>query len=126
MNLQQLLTECAQRKASDLHLKAGSRPILRIHGHLELQDDLGVVTQEFVRRTAMTLLGENRYGQLMEGKEMDVGYLLPDLGRFRVNMFLSQGEIRGVFRHVPAHIPTFQELFPPKREMRRPIPTIST
>ena len=40
MELQELLTECAKRKASDLHLKAGSRPILRIHGHLEVQDDL--------------------------------------------------------------------------------------
>ncbi len=114
MELQQLLTECAKRKASDLHLKAGTKPIFRIHGHLEMQDDLERVTHDFVRRTAMTLLGEHRYGLLMEGKEMDVGYLLPGLGRFRVNMFLSQGEVRGVFRHVPARIPTFQELNLPK------------
>ena len=40
VELQQLLTECAKRKASDLHLKAGTRPIVRIHGHLEMQDDL--------------------------------------------------------------------------------------
>jgi twitching motility protein PilT len=50
----------------------------------------------------------------MEGKEMDVGYLLPGLGRFRVNMFLSQGEVRGVFRHVPERIPAFHELHLPK------------
>ena len=62
----------------------------------------------------MTLLGEHRFGMLMEGKEMDVGYLLPGLGRFRVNMFLSQGEVRGVFRHVPQRIPAFQELHMPK------------
>jgi len=114
MELQELLTECAKRKASDLHLKAGSRPILRIHGHLEMQDDLAPISHDFVRRTAMTLLGEHRYGMLMEGKEMDVGYLLPGLGRFRVNMFLSQGEVRGVFRHIPQHIPAFQELHLPK------------
>jgi twitching motility protein PilT len=108
------LAECATRKASDLHLKAGSRPILRIHGHLEIQDDLGSISQDFVRRTAMTLLGEHRFGMLMEGKEMDVGYLLPGLGRFRVNMFLSQGEVRGVFRHVPQRIPAFEELHMPK------------
>jgi len=114
MELQELLTECAKRKASDLHLKAGTRPILRIHGHLEMQDDLAPVSHDFVRRTAMTLLGEQRFGMLMEGKEMDVGYLLPGLGRFRVNMFLSQGEVRGVFRHVPQRIPAFQELHMPK------------
>ena len=114
MEFQDLLTECAKRKASDLHLKAGSRPILRIHGHLEVQDDLAPISHDFVRRTAMTLLGEHRYGMLMEGKEMDVGYLLPGLGRFRVNMFLSQGEVRGVFRHVPQRIPAFAELHMPK------------
>lgn len=114
MELQELLAQCAKRKASDLHLKAGSRPILRIHGHLEVQDDLEPISHEFVRRTAMTLLGEQRFGMLMEGKEMDVGYLLPGLGRFRVNMFLSQGEVRGVFRHVPQRIPAFQELHMPK------------
>ena len=114
MELQELLAECATRKASDLHLKAGSRPILRIHGHLEVQDDLEPISHEFVRRTAITLLGEQRFGMLMEGKEMDVGYLLPGLGRFRVNMFLSQGEVRGVFRHVPQRIPAFQELHMPK------------
>ena len=114
MELQELLGECAKRKASDLHLKAGSRPILRVHGHLEVQDDLEPISHDFVRRTAMTLLGEHRFGMLMEGKEMDVGYLLPGLGRFRVNMFLSQGEVRGVFRHVPQRIPAFQELHMPK------------
>jgi len=114
MEFQELLAECAKRRASDLHLKAGSRPILRIHGHLEMQDDLAPISHDFVRRTAMTLLGEHRYGMLMEGKEMDVGYLLPGLGRFRVNMFLSQGEVRGVFRHVPQRIPAFAELHMPK------------
>jgi Tfp pilus assembly pilus retraction ATPase PilT len=57
VELQDLLAECAKRKASDLHLKAGSRPILRIHGHLEVQDDLAPVSHEFVRSTAMTLQG---------------------------------------------------------------------
>ncbi len=114
MDLQQLLSECANRKASDLHLKAGSRPILRIHGHLEIQDDLPPVNQEFVRRAVMTLLGEQRYDLLMQGREIDLGYRLPGIGRFRVNTFLCQGEVRAVFRHVPERTPTFQELYLPK------------
>jgi twitching motility protein PilT len=114
MELPELLTECANRKASDLHLKAGTRPILRVHGHLEMQDDLPPVTLDFVRRTALMLLGEHRYAMLMQGKEMDVGYLMPGIGRFRVNMFLSQGEVRGVFRHVPEKIPAFRDLHLPK------------
>ncbi len=114
MDLQQLLTECAKRKASDLHLKAGTRPILRIHGHLEMQDDLAPVDQEFVRRAVMTLLGEQRYDSLMQGHEVDIGYRLGGIGRFRVNAFLSQGEVRAVFRHVPERVPSFQDLYLPK------------
>ena len=43
----------------------------------------------------MTLLGEQRYDLLMQGREIDIGYRLPGVGRFRVNAFLSQGEVRG-------------------------------
>jgi twitching motility protein PilT len=114
MDLQQLLTECAKRQASDLHLKAGSKPIVRIHGHLELQDDLPSVNQDFVRRTVMTLLGEHRYDQMLQGKEIDLGYRLPGVGRFRVNAFLCQGEVRAVFRHIPERTPSFQDLYLPK------------
>jgi twitching motility protein PilT len=114
MELQQLLTETAQRKASDLHLKPGSKPILRIHGHLEMQDDLPQITREFIDATAKILLGERRLNLLMEGREMDLGYMLPGVGRFRCNLFLSMGEVRGVFRHVPERIPAFHELHLPK------------
>ena len=61
MDFHQLLTECVKRSASDLHLKSGSRPIVRVHGHLEVQDDLDSVSRDFMRKTAMTLLGEIRY-----------------------------------------------------------------
>ena len=114
MELQQLLAETAQRKASDLHLKSGSKPILRIHGHLEVQDDLPLITREFIDKTAEGLLGERRLRMLMEGREMDLGYMLPGIGRFRCNLFLAMGEVRGVFRHVPERIPLFQELHLPK------------
>jgi len=114
MELQQLLSETAQRKASDLHLKSGSKPILRIHGHLEVQDDLPMVTREFIDKMAESLLGERRVGMLLEGREMDLGYMLPGIGRFRCNLFLAMGEVRGVFRHVPERIPAFQELHLPK------------
>src|SRR5437867_8699320 len=111
MDLQQLLTECAKRKASDLHLKAGSKPIVRIHGHLEIQDDLPPVNQEFVRRAVMTLLGEQRYDLLLQGREIDMGYRLTVVGRFRVSAFLIQGEVRAGFGHVPECYSTFLYVF---------------
>src|SRR3970040_2673504 len=99
-----------KRSASDLPLKSGSRPIVRVHGHLETQDDLPAVTRDFMRKTAMTLLGEIRYNALMEGEEMDLAHTVPSVGRFRINGFLSQGHVRRVARHISARIPAFEEL----------------
>ena len=114
MDFHQLLTECVKRSASDLHLKSGSRPIVRVHGHLETQDDLPAVTRDFMRKTAMTLLGEIRYNALMEGEEMDLAHTVPSIGRFRINVFLCQGDVRAVLRHIPERIPAFEELHLPK------------
>ena len=114
MDLQQLLSECVKRSASDLHLKSGSRPIVRVHGHLETQDDLPAVTRDFMRKTAMNMLGEIRYNALMEGEEMDLAHTVPGIGRFRINLFLCQGDVRAVLRHIPEHIPAFEGLHLPK------------
>jgi twitching motility protein PilT len=114
MELDELLTHAVKRQASDLHLKADAHPVLRIHGHLEVQDDLPSITREFMRRNAMRLLGEDRYNDLMGGTEKDLGYQVEGIGRFRVNLFLSQGEVRGVMRHIPGSIPAFEDLHLPK------------
>jgi twitching motility protein PilT len=114
MDFHQLLTECVKRSASDLHVKSGSRPILRVHGHLETQDDLPAVTRDFMRKTVMTLLGEIRFNALMEGEEMDLAHTVPSVGRFRINVFLCQGDVRAAFRHIPERIPAFEELHLPK------------
>jgi twitching motility protein PilT len=114
MSLDDLLLEMVKRGASDLHLKAGQRPILRIHGHLEAQDDQPVPTPEFMRRMALRLLGDQRYNQLLAAKEMDLAYTVPDAGRFRINLFLSMGEVRAVMRHIPQSIPSFEHLYLPK------------
>ncbi len=114
MELDELLTQAVKRHASDLHLKADAHPVLRVHGHLEVQDDLPVMSREVLRRTAMRLLGEERYNDLMAGQEKDLAYQVEGQGRFRVNLFLAQGEVRGVMRHIPGRIPIFEELHLPK------------
>src|SRR5262245_32701075 len=114
MDFEHLLIETAKRNASDLHLKPGSRPIVRVHGHLEIQDDLPQVSSDFLRQTALGLLGQARFGALLEGREMDLAYTIPDVGRFRCNFFSAQGEVRAVLRHVPVHIPSFDGLNLPR------------
>ncbi|MFQ5828977.1 MAG: type IV pilus twitching motility protein PilT [Candidatus Methylomirabilia bacterium] len=113
MELDTLLTEAVTRNASDLHLKPGARPVLRVHGGLESQEDLPVLTEKFMETVALSLLGERDFAELKEGKEKDLAYLVPETGRFRVNLFLARGEIRAVLRAIPTRIPLFEELLLP-------------
>jgi twitching motility protein PilT len=110
MDFDKLLTTAVERGASDLHLKPNAHPILRIHGMLETQDDLDLLTSDYMDDIAHKLLGERRYKELRDGKEMDFAHLVPGGGRYRVNMFLARGEIRMVLRAIPTKIPRFEEL----------------
>jgi twitching motility protein PilT len=114
MEFDELLTAGVRRGASDIHLKPNANPILRIHGHLEAQDDLGLIAREFIDNAARALLTEHRYLDLRGGKEVDFGHFVPGAGRFRVNFFLCRGEIRVALRVIPTKIPRFGELHLPK------------
>src|SRR5438874_6831112 len=110
IDLDKLLASGVERGASDVHLKPGAPPILRIHGRLVPQADLGVLTAEEMDAIARKCLHERFYTQLREGKEVDSAYSVPSYGRFRVNMFLALGVIRAVLRSIPSKKPKFEEL----------------
>ena len=114
MEFDKLLRKAVERGASDLHLKADARPILRILGRLDNQDDLDLLTREYMDGIARKLLGEERYTHLLEGREIDLAHLLPGIARFRINTFLAKGDIRMVLRVIPTKIPKFEELYLPK------------
>jgi twitching motility protein PilT len=110
MDWDKLLITGVERGASDLHLKPGLPPVLRIHGGLAPQPDLGLITAEFMDQLAERILPERSYDQLKDGKEVDCAYSVPNFGRFRVNMFLALGQIRAVLRAIPSKKPQFEEL----------------
>ena len=114
MEFDQLLIEGVRRGASDLHLKPGAHPVLRLHGGMIPQDDLPLITREFMEETARRLLGNTRYAAFEAGQEVDLAYHVPAVGRFRVNLFLAKGEVRAVLRAIPSHLPSFEELHLPK------------
>ena len=105
-----LFLAAVERRASDLHLKPGLPPVLRIHGALVPQPDLGVITAAFMDQLARHVLAESGYGRLMESQEVDAAHSLPNAERFRVNMYLAQGQVRAVLRVIPTTKPTFDEL----------------
>src|SRR2546421_314969 len=110
MEFDKLLVTGVERGASDLHLKANAPVILRIHGRLVPQGDLGVITAEDMDAIAHRCLTERMYGQLKDGREVDSAYAVPNFGRFRVNMFLALGAVRAVLRSIPSKKPKFEEL----------------
>jgi twitching motility protein PilT len=117
MDLDKLLIASVERGASDLHLKPASPPVLRVHGRLVPQPDLGVVSAAEMEAVARQVLPERLYHQLRDGREVDVAYAVRDHGRFRVNMFLASGLIRAVMRAIPSRKPRFEELnLPPVLE----------
>src|SRR3989454_8960090 len=117
IDFDRLLMTAAERGGSDLHLKSGAPPILRIHGRLLPQADFGVIAAEDMDVFARKMLPERSYNQLREGKEIDTGYAVRNVGRFRVNIFLALGSIRAVLRSIPSKKPKFDELgLPPVLE----------
>src|SRR2546426_7438739 len=110
IDFDRLLMTAAERGGSDLHLKPGAPPILRIHGRLLPQADFGVVAAEDMDVFARKMLPERSYNQLREGKEIDTGYAVRNVGRFRVNIFLALGSIRAVLRSIPSKKPKFEEI----------------
>jgi len=115
MDLDELLALGVSRAASDVHLKPGTHPIVRIHGALELQQDWPLVTQEYMLDQAKRLLKSQRLTALLDdGKEQDLALTVTGAGRFRVNLFLAKGEIHGSFRTIPNKIPAFEDLNLPK------------
>jgi twitching motility protein PilT len=110
MNLNELLKVTFEKRASDLHVKVGVPPILRIDGKLTPLETEKRLTQEDVLATAQGIMNPVQKAKFTEKNELDMAYAVPGLGRFRVNVFKQRGSVGMVFRLVPAKILNFEEL----------------
>lgn len=105
-------------KASDLHLKVGSPPIMRISGkvgRLETEP----YTNEKIRKMLYEILDSSQIQQFEESGDLDFAYGLAGVGRFRVNVFRQRGSISLACRKVNIHIPNFQDLHLQAKAMER-------
>ncbi|HJO05545.1 MAG TPA: type IV pilus twitching motility protein PilT [Acidobacteriota bacterium] len=100
MDLDTLLWEAVDRGASDLHLRAGSPPMLRVDGEIEPVEDEPALTPADTRAVAKEIL-EDHQVNFEAMREIDVGYAVRELGRFRVNVFTNSGQIGIVLRIMP-------------------------
>jgi len=114
--LHRMLSETVEQGASDLFLKSGSPPALRIDGTVTFTEQ-ETVTDAAMERVAELLLPD-RMDEFRETGEVDLAHEVEDVGRFRVNVFRQRGRISAAFRHIPREVPGFEELGLPGEQMR--------
>jgi len=96
---------------SDLHLKAGNRPLIRVDGVLRDADPSAPALEPHETEEALhQLIPSSRITEFEERHEADFAYSVPGLGRFRVNAFRQRGAISLILRVVPSAVPTVAEL----------------
>ncbi len=110
MILNDLLKVTFEKRASDLHIKVGVPPILRVDGKLMPMESEKRLTQEDAQAVAASIMNPAQKAKFTERNELDMAYAVPGLGRFRVNVFKQRGSVGMVFRLVPAKILGFEEL----------------
>ena len=113
MNIQELLKQMVQRGASDLHLKVGNSPVIRLNGVLQPMSDYPRLSRENTIEFASQILNKKQKQDFNGNFEIDFAYSVAGLGRFRCNAFLQRGSIGVVFRSIPMKILTVEELHLP-------------
>jgi len=114
LGIDELLRRAVEQKASDLHLKVGNHPYLRVDGSLNPQTDVARVTPEEMLSMAFSMMTNRQKQKFKETAELDMAYGVAGLGRFRVNVFQQRGNVGMVLRVIPTKIRTAEELNLPR------------
>jgi twitching motility protein PilT len=112
MRVGELLRHMVEVGASDLHLKVGQPPVVRVDGDL-LRTHFDVLTASDTEAAAFELLPEKKAEEFRATNEADFGHTAQGMGRFRINCFLQRGLVGVAIRRVRSDIPTFEELLLP-------------
>jgi twitching motility protein PilT len=109
MNLDQLLTTMYEKKSSDLHLRVGAPPLLRINGILSQfgEEKLSIPEMKELREKVLT---EKQKKTLEDELAVDSSYSIEGFKRFRLNVFFQRGTLGMVFRNIATEIPTIESL----------------
>ncbi len=116
MDLVAILTRAVEEGASDIHLKLGQPPVVRMDGQLAPLGDLPPLSEQDLESVLMdvTQLSPRRREMFEDTGDLDIAYSYPRLPRFRVNGFRQRGATSFAFRVIPSFIPDFDSLGLPK------------
>jgi len=107
------LKAACERRASDIHLKVGSHPVVRVDGKLQPMVDMKRLQQEDTIAAAFAIMSSRQKEKFKDNLEIDIAYSVPGLGRFRANVFQQRGTVGLVLRVIPVKVLNFEELLLP-------------
>ena len=113
MHINDILKVATERKASDVHLKVGAHPIVRIDGELIPLVEFKRLMQEDTIAMGFSMMSSQQKERFKQFLEIDIAYSVPGLGRFRCNIFQQRGSVGLVLRLIPARILNVRELLLP-------------
>jgi twitching motility protein PilT len=108
--LTDLLIEMLEKGASDLHITAGARPTIRIHGALVPLEERPLLTPPGIMRMLYAVLTQRQREKFEEELELDFAYAVPGKARFRVNLYKQRDAVGAAFRLIPYEIKPLEEL----------------
>jgi twitching motility protein PilT len=110
VHINDLLATAVASGASDLHLKVGSYPMMRVNGTLRVCSEEKRLDRADTEVMATAIFGPEHPDKFRAAQEVDLAYSVPGLGRFRCNVFQQRGTVGLVLRVIPTRIKTIDEL----------------
>jgi twitching motility protein PilT len=110
VKLNKLVELVIAEKASDLHLRVGSSPIIRVDGKLMVRTELAAVTTADMQNVLEAVATHEQMATFAGRKELDLAYSYDGGYRFRINVMMQRGTPSIAFRTIPVKIPTIDEL----------------
>ncbi len=114
MDINDLLKIAIESEASDLHLKVGNFPVLRIHGQLEPVTKFPKLTSSLTQKLVNQITNEYQREKLAQDLDLDLAYSLEGFGRFRGSIFQQRGSLAIALRIIPLEVKSISELLLPK------------
>lgn len=110
MNINSLLQQTIDLKASDLHLVSGVAPTVRIDGELFSLPNSGILTPDLIAEGLKVILSSEQFEKLSVNKELDFSVAFSDKSRFRVNAYTQKNSLAVAFRGIPIDLPDINNL----------------
>jgi twitching motility protein PilT len=110
VHINDLLEQVIDQRGSDLHLTAGSHPVIRVNGELRPLTEFPVLNGSQVRQMVYSIISQKQREKFESNLELDTSYTLPGRSRFRLNLFLQRDSVGCVMRAIPYEIVDFDTL----------------